>query len=52
MVFLPWAAVLIANDRPPKKKARRPAPVAARPQPALAPDSADELERRTIDVEP
>ena len=23
MVFLPWAAVLIANDRPPKPKGRR-----------------------------
>jgi uncharacterized membrane protein YfcA len=52
MVLLPWAAVLIANDRPPKDKASRPAP---RPQPAqqaLTPESADDLKHRTIDVEP
>ncbi|WP_370457766.1 DUF3099 domain-containing protein [Actinoplanes sp. OR16] len=30
MVFLPWAAVLIANDRPPKTKAERAADAAAR----------------------
>jgi hypothetical protein len=30
MVFLPWAAVLIANDRPPKSKAERAADLAAR----------------------
>ncbi|WP_229069279.1 DUF3099 domain-containing protein [Actinoplanes sp. DH11] len=30
MVFLPWAAVLIANDRPPKTKAERAADEAAR----------------------
>ncbi|WP_433826781.1 DUF3099 domain-containing protein [Actinoplanes sp. CA-015351] len=30
MVFLPWAAVLIANDRPPKSKAERAADAAAR----------------------
>ena len=52
MVFLPWAAVLLANDRAPKKKSRRPGPVPSRPQRALATDSADEVEHRTIDVEP
>ncbi len=30
MVCLPWAAVLIANDRPPKTKAERAADLAAR----------------------
>jgi Protein of unknown function (DUF3099) len=30
MVFLPWIAVLIANDRPPKTKEERAADVAAR----------------------
>ncbi|GIE65693.1 hypothetical protein Apa02nite_018010 [Actinoplanes palleronii] len=30
MVFLPWAAVLIANDRAPKTKAERAADAAAR----------------------
>lgn len=29
MVFLPWAAVLIANDRPPKSRAERAATPAA-----------------------
>jgi hypothetical protein len=52
MVLLPWAAVLLANDRAPKKKSHRPGPVPPRPQRALATDSADEIERRTIDVEP
>ncbi|HEU4346178.1 MAG TPA: DUF3099 domain-containing protein [Actinoplanes sp.] len=52
MVFLPWAAVLIANDRPPKSKAERYAsrrPQAARPM--LAPESAEEVKHRTIDAE-
>lgn len=52
MVFLPWAAVLLANDRAPKKKARRPEPVPPKPQRALTADSADEVEHRTIDVDP
>ena len=33
MVFLPWAAVLIANDRPAKSKAERDAPTAAAASP-------------------
>jgi hypothetical protein len=52
MVFLPWAAVLIANDRPPRSKAERAAAAAAhdeRPQPALAEHSAEEVEYLTID---
>jgi hypothetical protein len=51
MVFLPWAAVLIANDRPPLKKAGRPAPRTAAPQRALETESVDDLKRRTIDME-
>jgi hypothetical protein len=54
MVFLPWAAVLIANDRPAKSKAER-AAAAARPepvQPTLAQHSAEQVEYLTIDVEP
>jgi len=52
MVFLPWMAVIIANDGPPK---RRTAPVSApsaSPQRALEPESAEEVRHRTIDVEP
>jgi hypothetical protein len=52
MVFLPWAAVLIANDRAPKKKVARPAPMTAHPQRALTDESPDEVKHRTIDVEP
>ena len=50
MVFLPWAAVLIANDRPPRSKAERAATThPERPQPALAEHSAEEVEYLTID---
>jgi hypothetical protein len=52
MIFLPWAAVLIANDRAPKKKVRRPVPVPVAPQRALTEDTPDEVRHRTIDVEP
>lgn len=51
MVFLPWAAVLIANDRPPRTKAER---QAAAPQPTptvVEQHSAEEIKRRTIDAE-
>jgi hypothetical protein len=52
MVFLPWAAVLIANDRPPKKRAA-PAPTpSVNPQRVLEPEAAEEARHRTIDVEP
>ncbi|PZM92613.1 MAG: hypothetical protein DIU79_11650 [Actinobacteria bacterium] len=50
MVLVPWLAVLIANDRPPREKYRwlrrwrRRAPI-----PTLGPD---ELPARTIDAEP
>jgi hypothetical protein len=52
MVFLPWAAVLIANDRPPRSKAERAASASAQAeaqQPMLAEHSADEVEYLTID---
>jgi hypothetical protein len=56
MVILPWAAVLIANDRPARSKAERAAAAAAREQErqqaALTPQSADEVEYITIDAEP
>jgi hypothetical protein len=50
MVFLPWAAVLIANDRPPRSKAERAASaLPERQQAALAEHSAEEVEYLTID---
>jgi Protein of unknown function (DUF3099) len=52
MVFLPWAAVLIANDRPPKHKTAPPAPRPETPQPAIEQRTAEETRHRTIDVEP
>ena len=51
MVFLPWAAVLIANDRPPKTKAERQA-ASVQPTPTVVEQySAEEIKRRTIDAE-
>jgi hypothetical protein len=52
MVFLPWAAVLIANDRPPKSRANPAGAPAADPQRILGSESAEATEHRTIDVEP
>ncbi|GAB2623427.1 hypothetical protein Aab01nite_16610 [Paractinoplanes abujensis] len=55
MVFLPWAAVLIANDRPARTKAERAASAAARdakPQVTLPQHSAEQAEYLTIDLEP
>ncbi|MBU2662344.1 DUF3099 domain-containing protein [Actinoplanes bogorensis] len=55
MVFLPWAAVLIANDRPAKTKAERAADALAReakPQATLPQHSAEATEYLTIDLEP
>ncbi|MEU7902100.1 DUF3099 domain-containing protein [Actinoplanes sp. NPDC049118] len=52
MVFLPWAAVLIANDRPPKSRANPAAAPAVNPQRVLGSESAEQTEHRTIDVEP
>jgi hypothetical protein len=53
MVILPWAAVLIANDRPARSKAERAASAAQqRPQPALDQYTAEEVEYLTIDVDP
>ncbi|GIM94101.1 hypothetical protein Ato02nite_058940 [Paractinoplanes toevensis] len=55
MVFLPWAAVLIANDRPARSKAERAASAAEREQQqqaaALAQQPVDEVEYLTIDGE-
>ncbi len=53
MVFLPWAAVLIANDRPAKTKAERAAAeLAQREQTALAQHSSEQIEYLTIDIDP
>ena len=51
MVFLPWFAVLIANDRPPRSKAERAASPVERPQPMLNQHTAEEIEYLTIDAE-
>jgi hypothetical protein len=54
MVLLPWAAVLIANDRPARSKQERAAADAARekPQSALGQHSAEHVDYLIIDVEP
>ncbi|MEU4214372.1 DUF3099 domain-containing protein [Actinoplanes sp. NPDC026623] len=52
MVFLPWAAVLIANDRPPKSRKNPAVAPTANPQRVLPAESAEETGHRTIDVEP
>ena len=53
MVFLPWAAVLIANDRPPKSKAERAASeLAYKQQAALAQQPTPEMDYMIIDVDP
>ena len=49
MVFLPWAAVLIANDRPPKGKAPRPVPRLDTTQRQLNDQPREQPEQRTID---
>ena len=51
MVFLPWAAVLIANDRPPKTKAERRAAMPQPTQTVIEQHSAEEIKHRTIDAE-
>jgi hypothetical protein len=53
MVVLPWAAVLIANDRPARSKAERAATAAEheKQQPTLAQHSAEDVEYLTIDSE-
>jgi len=52
MIFLPWAAVLIANDRPPKSRANPAASAAVGQQRVLEPEAAEAIKQRTIDVEP
>jgi len=49
MVLLPWAAVLIANDRPPKSKAPRPVPPLKDTQRQLDEQPREQPEQRTID---
>jgi hypothetical protein len=52
MVFLPWAAVLIANDGPPKKRVDPAAAPPVTPQRTLESEPAEQVKHRTIDVEP
>jgi Flp pilus assembly protein TadB len=52
MVFLPWMAVLIANDRPPKSREHPAVPQPGQRVRALDAESAEHKEQRTIDVEP
>jgi hypothetical protein len=52
MVFLPWAAVLIANDRPPKSRAHPAGVPTVSNQRILTAESAEEVRHRTIDLEP
>ena len=53
MVFLPWAAVLIANDRSPRTKAERAASAyAAKPQASLPRYTPEDVDYLTIDVDP
>jgi hypothetical protein len=52
MVFLPWAAVLIANDRPPKSRAHPAATQVVNPQRVLETEPSEQVRNRTIDVEP
>jgi len=49
MVLLPWMAVLIANDRPPKNKAPRPVPPLNNAQHQLEEHPREQPEKRTID---
>jgi hypothetical protein len=51
MITLPWMAVLIANDRPPKS-ATNPAAPQPRPQRVLEQHTEEEIKHRTIDLEP
>jgi hypothetical protein len=54
MVFLPWFAVLIANDRPPRSKEERAASQVAREQAhqvALEQHAPDPVDHITIDAE-
>lgn len=51
MVFLPWAAVLIANDRPPRTKAERNAGPTPPQRTMLTQQSAETIQHRTIDAE-
>ena len=53
MVILPWAAVLIANDRPARSKAERAAAARAQQQQAaLEQHSAEHMDYLIVDVDP
>jgi hypothetical protein len=54
MVLLPWAAVLIANDRPARSRSERAAAAAERAheQAVLDRYSAEQVEYLTIDIDP
>ncbi|MFI5931122.1 DUF3099 domain-containing protein [Actinoplanes sp. NPDC051494] len=53
MVILPWLAVMIANDRPPKSRANPAAPQPQQHTPTVLEQRSDEeIKHRTIDVEP
>ena len=51
MVLLPWAAVLIANDRPARSRAERAAAEHARQEQAALAAQVDEVEYLTIDAD-
>jgi hypothetical protein len=51
MVFLPWAAVLIANDRPPKSKSPNPVSPVGNAQRQLDDHPRAEPAKRTIDAD-
>jgi hypothetical protein len=53
MVFLPWAAVLIANDRPARSKAERAASERAHKQQAqLEQQAAEDVDYLIVDIDP
>ncbi|MDG4792353.1 DUF3099 domain-containing protein [Micromonospora sp. WMMD1082] len=56
MVLIPWVAVLLANDRPPKERHRLANRFSARPEAAAPPApmslAAEERPHRVIDAEP
>ncbi|HEX8627530.1 MAG TPA: DUF3099 domain-containing protein [Catenuloplanes sp.] len=54
MVVIPWLAVLLANDRPPKKEHRRASRYEPEPLPATQPRAlpTEPPAPRTIDVDP
>jgi len=51
MVLLPWAAVLIANDRPARTRAERSAAKARRTRIMIEAQAAEQTRNRTIDAD-